>query len=37
MPGKKDYVSVNVSGVKIHEQKRLFLCNIEDLYSHFKN
>jgi hypothetical protein len=37
MPGKKDYISIKVSGVKIHEQKRLLLCNLKELYSHFKN
>jgi hypothetical protein len=37
MPGKNDYISIKVSGVKIHEQKRLLLCNLKELYSHFKN
>jgi hypothetical protein len=37
MPGKKDYISIKVSGVKIHEHKRLLLCNLKELYSHFKN
>jgi hypothetical protein len=36
MPGKKDY-RIKVSGVKIHEQKQLLLCNLKELYSHFKN
>jgi hypothetical protein len=30
MPGKKDYVSIKVSGVKIHEQKLLLLCNLKE-------
>jgi hypothetical protein len=29
MPGKKDYISIKVSGVKIREQKRLLLCNLK--------
>jgi hypothetical protein len=37
MPGKKDYISIKVSGVKIHEQKRLLLCSLKELYYHFKN
>jgi hypothetical protein len=37
MPGKKDYISIKVSGVKIHEQKWLLLCNLKELYSYFKN
>jgi hypothetical protein len=37
MPGKKDYLSIKVSGVKVNEQKRLLLCNLKELYSHFKN
>jgi hypothetical protein len=37
MPGKKDYIPIKVSGFKIHEQKRLLLCNLKELYSHFKN
>jgi hypothetical protein len=36
VPGKKDYISIKVNGVKIHEQKR-WLCNLKELYSHFKN
>jgi hypothetical protein len=36
MPGKKDYISIKVSGVKIHEQQ-LLLWNLKDLYSHLKN
>ena len=27
MPGKKDFVSVNVNGGRVHAQKRLVLCN----------
>jgi hypothetical protein len=37
MPGKKYNISIKVSGVKIHKQKRLLLCNVKELYSHFKN
>jgi hypothetical protein len=38
MSGKKKItISIKVSGVKIHEQKILLLCNLEELYSHFKN
>ena len=33
MPGKKDYVSL---GKKIHKQKRLLLCNLNELYASFK-
>jgi hypothetical protein len=36
MPGKKITYQL-VSGVKIHEHKRLLLCNLKQLYSHFKN
>ena len=36
-PGKKDCVSVNVGGIKEHMQKRLILCNLMELYIHFKN
>ena len=27
IPGKKDFVSVNVNGGRVHAQKRLVLCN----------
>jgi hypothetical protein len=37
VPGKKYYISIKVNGVKIHEQKRLLLCNLKKLYSHFEN
>jgi hypothetical protein len=30
MPGKKDYISIKVSGVNIHEQKRLLLYNLKE-------
>jgi hypothetical protein len=36
MPRKKDYISIKVSGVEIHVQKRLLLCNLKELCSHFK-
>jgi len=35
-PGKKDYVSVKVNGKKEHIQKRLILCNLNELYASFK-
>ena len=35
-PGKKDYVSVKLSsGVKQHEQKKLLLMNLKDMYLDF--
>ena len=34
MPGTKDYVSL---GKKVHKQKRLLLCNLNELYTAFKN
>jgi hypothetical protein len=37
MLGEKDCISIKVSGVKKHKQKRLLLCNLKELYSHFKN
>lgn len=36
MPGKNDYVSVKINDRKIHMQKRLILCNLNELYSIFK-
>ena len=33
MSGKKDFVSI---GRNIHKQKRLFLCNLNELYTAFK-
>ena len=33
MPGKKDYVSISS---QTHKQKRLLLCNLEELYQEFK-
>lgn len=35
-PGKKDYVSVRKDGQKVHEQKRLLLANMNELYASFK-
>jgi hypothetical protein len=37
IPGKRDYISITVSGINIHEQKLLLLCNLKELYCHFKN
>ncbi|KAG8230551.1 hypothetical protein J437_LFUL008374 [Ladona fulva] len=31
-PGKKDYVSIRLDGIKIHKPKRLLLCNLGELY-----
>lgn len=36
MPGKKDFVSIKENGVRRHEQKRLLLCNLKELYSSFE-
>ena len=37
MPGKKDFVSVrNADGIKVHQQKRLVLCNLREAYHQFK-
>ena len=33
MPGKKDFVSIKRN---VHKQKRLLLCNLKELYAHFK-
>lgn len=37
LPGKKDCVSVIVNGKKVQKQKRLVLCNLKEIYLHFKN
>ena len=37
MPGKRDYVSVGKGRKdRVHEQKRLLLCNLHELYIEFK-
>ena len=37
MPGMKDYVSVRgTNGQRVHQQKRLLLCNLKETYSEFK-
>ena len=36
MPGKKDFVSVKSADGRIHFQKHLILCNLKELYQHFK-
>ena len=37
MPGKKNYISVrNTDGEKVHQQKRLVLCNLKEAYHQFK-
>ena len=35
-PGKKDFVSVHINGVKVHKQKRLILVRMKELYLEFK-
>ena len=34
LPGSKDFVSI---GYKVHQQKRLLLCNLKELFVEFKN
>ena len=37
MPGQNDFISVrNTDGVKVREQKRLVLCNLNEEYHQFK-
>lgn len=36
MPGKKDFLSVGKGTQKRHEQKRLLLCNLHEIYILFK-
>ena len=36
MPGKKDFISVKEDGRKVHKQKRLLLCNLNEAYTLFK-
>ena len=37
MPGKNDFVSVlGADGKRVHQQKRLLLCNLREAYSEFK-
>ena len=37
MPGKKNFVSErNADGIKVHQQKRLVLCNLREAYYRFK-
>lgn len=36
MPGKKDCVSVKENGSKVQKQKRLILCNLNELFTEFK-
>jgi hypothetical protein len=35
-PGKKDFVSVKVGGVRVQQQKRLLLVNLKELYIEFR-
>ena len=35
-PGKKEFVSVKIDGVKHHRQKRLLLINLKELHLEFK-
>ena len=37
MPGRKDYVSVREGEGRVHVQKRLVLCNLQELYAIFKD
>lgn len=37
MPGKKDFISVNVNGGRVHAQKRLVLCNLKEAFENFKD
>ena len=36
-PGKKEFVSVTIDGVKCHKQKRLWLINLKELHLAFLN
>ena len=35
-PGMKDFVPVRIDGEKVHKQKRLILCNLDEAYQAFK-
>ena len=35
-PGMKDFVPVRIDGEKVHKQKRLILCNLDEVYQAFK-
>ena len=35
-PVKKDYLSVKISGKRVHKQNRLLLANLHELYAFFK-
>lgn len=37
MPGKKDCVTFKENGIKVQKQKRLILCNLNELFLEFKN
>ena len=37
MPGKKDFMSVKDTGGRRYIQKWLVLCNLKELYQHFKD
>lgn len=36
MPGKKDFISVNINGRREHVQKQLILCNFCEAFALFK-
>lgn len=36
-PGMKDKVSVRINGIKTQMQKRLLLCNLNELFTYFRN
>lgn len=37
MPGMKDWVSVRIDDKKVHMQKRLILCNLNELFATFQS
>ena len=37
MPGKKEHVSMIISGTRMHVQKRLLLFNLNDTFRQFKD
>ena len=36
-PGKKEFVSVTINGVKCHKQKRLLFISLKELHKEFKH
>lgn len=37
LPGRKDFVSFVMNDIRVHKQKRLLYCNVNELYEKFKN